>query len=132
MIHFDEPWLTVSWDEYCQAVRLEWKSYVEGEPARQGLEEGLRLFQRKRTHRWLADVRMLGPVRQVDQQWINQDWFPRAIAAGLRVMATVIPKSAIARMSIKQIMSKVNEIDIINNNFDDLEQARHWLRGQVK
>ena len=36
MIHFDEPWLTVSWDEYCQAVRLEWKSYVEGEQARQG------------------------------------------------------------------------------------------------
>ena len=132
MIHFDEPWLTIHWDEPCQAVRMEWKAYVEGDQARQGLEAGLSLFQRKRASRWLADVRLLGPVRQVDQQWINQDWFPRAIAAGLRFMATVVPKSAIARMSVKQIMSKVNEVDIINCNFDDLEQARHWLRSQSK
>lgn len=132
MIHFDEPWLTIYWDELCQAVRLEWKSYVEGEQARQGLEEGLRLFQRKHTSRWLADVRLLGPVRQIDQQWINQDWFPRAIAAGLRSLATVTPRSAIARMSVRQIMSKVNEVDVVNNYFDDLEQARAWLRTQPK
>lgn len=132
MVVFDESWLTVSWDEYCQAVRLEWKSYVEGEQARLGLDTGLQLLQRKRAYRWLADVRRLGPVRQVDQQWINQDWFPRAIAAGLRVLATVSPRSAVARLSVKQIMSKVNDVDLLNGYFDDLEQARNWLRGQSK
>lgn len=132
MIYFDEPWLTVHWDESCQAVWMEWKSYVEGDDARHGLDAGLALFQRKHTSRWLADVRLLGPVRQVDQQWINRDWFPRAIAAGLRFMATVVPKSAIARMSVKQIMSKVNDVDIVNSNFPDLEQARSWLRSQPK
>jgi hypothetical protein len=132
MIYLDEPWLTVSWDEYCQAIRLEWKMYVEGEQAFKGLEAGLALLHRKRTSRWLADVRHLGPVRQVDQQWINNDWFPRAISGGLRYMATVTPRSAIARMSVRQIMSKVNEVDVINSFFDDLEQARNWLRGQGK
>ncbi len=130
MIHWEQPWLTVHWDEYCQAVRLEWKSYVEGEQAYEGLEAGLALLQRKRTNRWVADVRLLGPVRQVDQKWVNEDWFPRAIAGGLRYLAHVSPKSAIARMSVKQIMSKVNEIDIVNHFFDDLEQARTWIRNQ--
>lgn len=132
MIYFDEPWLTVSWDDYCQAVRLEWKSYVEGEQARLGLETGLRLLKSKRTSRWIADVRLLGPVRQVDQQWINQDWFPRAIAAGLRTLATVSPRSSVARLSVKQIMSKVNDVDIMQGTFDDLEQARMWVRTQPK
>lgn len=132
MIHYDEPWLTVHWDESCHAVWLEWKGYVEGEPARQGLDCGLELLRRKRANRWLADVRRLGPVRQVDQQWINQDWFPRVIRAGLRFIATVTPQTAIARMSVRQIMSKVNEIDISTANCDDLEQARLWLRAQPK
>ena len=132
MIHHSEPWLTVHWDDSCDAVWLEWKSYVEGDPARQGLDRGLDLLRRKRTTRWLADVRLLGPVRQVDQKWINQDWFPRAITAGLRCMATVMPKSSVARLSVKQIMSKVNEVDILTASFDDLDQARAWLRAQPK
>jgi hypothetical protein len=71
-------------------------------------------------------------VRQVDQQWVNQDWFPRAIAAGLRFMAYVAPRSSVARLSIKQIMSKVNEVEVLQGYFDDLQQARTWLRNQPK
>lgn len=132
MIRLDEPWLKISWDDSCAAVRMEWKSYVEGEPARQGLDIGLDLLQEKRTSRWLADVRLLGPVRQIDQDWVNHDWFPRAITAGLRFMATVSPKSAIARMSVKRMMNKVNEVDVLHSFFDDLEQARQWLRNPTK
>ena len=132
MIHHDWPWLTIHWDDSCQAVWLQWKSYVEGAPGGEGLNRGIELLRSKRATRWLADVRMLGPVRQVDQQWVNQDWFPRVINAGLRSMATVSPQSAIARMSMRQIMRKVNEIDIITADFDDLEQARVWLRSQPK
>lgn len=132
MIYFDEPWLTIRWDDYSQAVWLEWKSYVEGEQTRIGLDTGLRLFESKRTNRWLADVRLVGPIRQVDQQWVNQDWFPRAIAAGLRFMAYVSPRSSVARLSIKQIMSKVNEVEVLQGYFDDLQQARTWLRNQPR
>lgn len=132
MIHFDEPWLAIYWDESCQAVRLEWKAYVEGEQVHQGLDTGLSLLKTKRASRWIADVRKLGPVRQVDQTWVNQDWFPRAIDAGLRYLATIQPKSAIARMSIKQIMSKVNDAEVFNSFFDDLELARQWIRNPTK
>ncbi len=132
MIHFDEPWLTIYWDDYCNAVRMEWKSYVEGDQARLGLEAGLGLLQKNRCSRWLADVRCLGPVRQIDQDWVNQDWFPRAIAAGLRYMATVTPTSVIASMTVRRIMSRVNEVDMLNSYFDDLEHAREWLRNPIK
>ena len=132
MIYSDEPWLTIHWDESCQAVRLEWKSYVEGEPAKVGLNAGLELFKTKRTNRWIADVRRLGPIRQVDQQWVSEDWHPRAIAAGVRYMATIIPKSSIARLSIKQLHGKLGNAEFIINNFDDLELARDWLRSQPR
>ena len=51
---------------------------------------------------------------------------------GLRFIATVSPKLAVARLSIKQIMSKVNEVEVMQGHFDDLQQARSWLRSQPK
>lgn len=132
MIYYDERWLTIHWDESTQAVWMEWKEYAEGEEFRSALDAGISLVRRKRTSRWLADLRRLGPVRQVDQQWANEDWFPRAIAAGVRFMALVSPTASVSRLSVKQIMSKVRDIELVTNNFADLAQARTWLRTLSK
>ena len=132
MIHLDERWLTIHWDESLQAVWMEWKSYCEGADFRSALDAGLTLIRQKRTSRWLADLRLLGPVRQDDQQWANNDWFPRAVAGGVRFMALVSPRAAVARLSVKQIMSKVDEVNLITAHFDDIEAARAWLRNPTK
>lgn len=132
MIHYNERWLTIHWDESTQAVWMEWKAYVEGEDFRSGLDTGLSLIRQKRAYRWLADLRRLGPIRQVDQQWTSDDWFPRAVAAGVRFMALVSPTAAVSRLSVKQIMSKVKDIELVTSNFDDMEDARAWLRDTAK
>lgn len=132
MIHYNERWLTIHWDEPTQAVWMEWKAYVEGEDFRSGLDTGLSLIRQKRANRWLADLRRLGPIRQVDQQWTSEDWFPRAVASGVRFMALVSPTAAVSRLSVKQIMNKVKDIELVTSNFDDMEDARAWLRGTTK
>lgn len=128
MIHLSEPWLQIRWDEATQSVWMEWRAYAEGSAYRDGLDVGLALLRQKKGSRWLADLRLLGPVRQVDQQWTNQDWFPRALGAGVRFMAMVSPKAAVSRLSVKQIMSKVNETRLMTAYFDDTAEAKAWLR----
>ena len=54
---------------------------------------------------------------------------PRAIAAGIRSMALVSPQAALARMSVKRIMSQVKDVALVTCYFDDLEAARTWLRN---
>ena len=132
MIYLNERWLTVRWDEWSQSVWMEWKAYCEGDEFRSGLDAGLTLLRQRRANRWLADLRQLGPVRQDDQQWSNQDWFPRAIAGGVRWMALVSPRAAVSRLSVKQVMSKVNNVNLVTAYFDDLEVARAWLRNETK
>jgi hypothetical protein len=129
---YNERWLTVRWDEFAQAVWMEWKSYAEGNDFRSGLNAGLALLEKKRASRWLADLRLLGPVAQDDQRWTNNEWFPRAVAGGVRWMAIVQPKAAVARLSVKSIMSKVNDVSLVTSHFDDLEAARRWLRSEGK
>lgn len=132
MIYYDEPWLTVHWEEPLQAVWMQWKRYVEGNDYRAGLDAGVSLIREKNASRWLADLRHLGPVRQEDQQWTNTDWFPRAVAAGVRYMALVAPRAAVSRLSVRQIMSRVNDVNLITAHFDELEPARAWLRNPGK
>ena len=130
--YFDKRWMTVRFDETIQAVWLEWKGYAEGEEYRSGFNFGVDLLEQKKASRWLGDCRLLGPVSQADQQWTNQDWHPRAAAAGMRWVALVSPKAAVARMSLRYIITRVNNADLVFNNFDDMESARQWLRAPTK
>ena len=99
MVHWDSPHLTIHWDPDASCVHLEWKGFVHGEKGRTGLNMGLDFFKTKSTNRWLADTRQLRVVPEEDLKWINEDWFPRAIAAGVRRMALVVPESVLAKRS---------------------------------
>lgn len=123
----DERWITVRWDDSVQAVWLEYKAYAEGEEFRAAHEVALSLVRQKRSSRWLSDSRLLAPITQADQRWMNTDFIPRMIAAGGRWVAIVSPKAAVARLSVKQLASKINGINFVTNNFDDIETARRWL-----
>lgn len=132
MSYFDKRWITVRFDESIQAVCLEWKGYAEGEEYRSGFDAGIELLRQKGASRWLADCRQLGPITQADQLWMNKDWHPRAAAAGMRWVALVSPKAAVARLSVKYIITRTHNADLVFNYFDDLESARSWLRAPTR
>lgn len=130
MVYFDERFLTIHWDEPTQAVWAEWKEVVTGEPFRRGLNAGLELIHEKKARNWLADTKLLGPVPIEDLKWTNEDWMPRALAAGLRRMAFVIPKKVVVQMAVKDVVSKVDESALSTAHFNTLDEARAWLRAQ--
>ncbi len=131
MIYYDERWLTIRWDASVYAVWTEYKGYAEAEEYRAGHEAGLALLRQKGTSRWISDARHLAPIRQVDQEWLNTDWVPRGIASGWRWLAIVSPRAAVARMSVKQVISRIGDISFVTNYFDSMEAARLWLRTET-
>ena len=130
MIYFDRPYLTIRWDQATRSVIMEWKMFVDGDGFRDGLNTGLELLVEKRASRWLADLRKLEVVTADDQKWSNEDWFPRAISAGIKAMAIVVPKSTIAAMSVDAIMKKaeLQNRTLVTHYFDNVFDAREWLR----
>lgn len=128
VIVWETPFLTIHWDEEIQAVQMEWKQFAGGDDFRAALDKGLSLIAVKQAHRWLADLRNLGPVTAADQRWSNEDWFPRAIAGGIRAMALVAPHRAVAQLSVRTIMSKVDDKELETAYFDSVEAARNWLK----
>lgn len=130
MVYLDEPYLTIRWNTQIQSVVMEWKKFVKGDDFRAGLDKGLELVREKRAKRWLADLRQIGVVAQEDQDWSNQDWFPRAVRAGLTHMAIVYPENIVARWSVERIITRVEGTDLVIHYFDNVEKARFWLISQ--
>jgi len=131
MAHYDERHLTVQWNDSLDAVVMEWHEFAEGSPYREGLEAGLELAQRKGASNWLADLREMGTVAEADQEWSNEEWFPRALDSSLSNMAIVQPESVVADMSVENIMQEVGDGALTSKYFDDRAEAKSWLKEQT-
>lgn len=131
MIYYDTTYITIYWDEPTRCVHTEWKAFVAGEQVRTVQNKGLELLIAKRTNRWLGDLREAKVLNKQDQDWISENWLPRAFAAGLRYSAYVVPKSLLAQMSLKAIVSKdKDEKHPERAYFDNLEEAKKWLKSK--
>ncbi|MDZ7741648.1 MAG: STAS/SEC14 domain-containing protein [Bacteroidota bacterium] len=127
MKYFDKDFLEIYWNEDIHCVVMVWKKFIRGEDFREGLNTGLELLIEKNASRWLADLRNLKILSNEDQEWSNNEWFPRATKAGIKKMALVKPRSALAKMGVKNIMTRVNKIQVETAYFDNAGEALKWL-----
>lgn len=118
--------MTVAWDAPSHAVVVQFLGFVEGGTLRKALERVIELMASRLASRLISDLREMKVLSQKDQQWIDEDWLPRAKAAGLRTNAILLPTSALARLSAEAITQRV-ENDIHLGYFSDIDDARQWL-----
>ena len=130
MTYFDTSYLSICWDEVGGFVEMQWKKLAKGDEFRRGLDMGLKLLTEKKSNKWLADLRQLGVVEKEDQIWSNENWFPRAYDAHIKYMAIVVPQSVFAKISMNEIMRKVNNKDLTIYYHEELVEARKWLALQ--
>jgi hypothetical protein len=126
MIFFESRVASVEWRADISAVELRWKTFAKGDEFKEALNKGLELAQMKGAKKWLGDTSQMSAIAPEDQQWSNTDWFPRALAAGLQKMAVVMPKSALAKMSVQSIINKFDTMEL--RNFVDKADAVEWLK----
>jgi hypothetical protein len=124
MIYFEDSYGILSWDETAGLVVLEWKGFVPFERWQIFLNKVLELARQHKSSKLLADSSKLGPFSKLAEQWIFQDWKPRAIAAGLKSIAYIAPKNAITRQALRSLPTNPN----LSAYFETVEEAREWLK----
>lgn len=125
---YDSTFATIYWNTRLSCVQTHWKGFAEGTSLRETMAKGLELLQSKKSALWLADLRKLGVIGQADQEWISQEWFPRAIKVGLRKRVVVLPEKTIGRMAVTRIVEKINNVELETASFKELEEAYQWLQ----
>ncbi|HEX8505788.1 MAG TPA: hypothetical protein VF630_10500 [Hymenobacter sp.] len=113
-----------------RAIEAQWKGFVSSALLR---EATLECVQRAREHRisgWVADDRLLGPVRPVDLEWIAQEVLPQLVAVGLKRFARIEAADPLNQLLIGRAQAIAEQqLPFELQSFTDLQEARAWACG---
>jgi hypothetical protein len=133
-IYFENAHVTLYFNPNLHAVGTWFRPAALGagwngtETIKLALEKGLELIKEKRATRWIADTREM-PVMPPDaQQWCTEDWWPRALSAGFRWLAILLPGSILAKLAIDEaIQASMEHAESETRYFGTVEGAKEWL-----
>jgi hypothetical protein len=125
---FEVPGIvTVGWYSPKEIVHVQWQAAANSADLRAAVDAGLVTLSENRGTRWCADCRDLGPISADDQAWLDGDWFPRALAAGVERMAIVLPHQPLANVTVVDVMDRVPATRMERAYFTTVWQAGEWL-----
>ena len=127
-VYFNTPGVaSVRWDQGAQLVMVEWEGWADSSEFKELLDAEIRALQQHRGSRVLADCRQQKVINPADQDRANKEWLPRALAAGLKRFAVVLPKSGLAEMNIRDALGKVPDTVLQVAYFGTVEEGKAWL-----
>lgn len=129
-LYFHAPGVaSVSWQEDAQLVFVEWDGWANSAEFAALLDAELRALKEHRGSRLLADCRRQKVLNPKDQDLANREWLPRALKAGLKRFAVVVPASVVADMNIRDSLDKASAADLQVGYFATVAEAREWVAG---
>ncbi|MCU0438307.1 MAG: hypothetical protein MUC49_10340 [Raineya sp.] len=109
-----------------ECVYLDWHGFAMSEDFREACNFSLELMVKNKSSRMIADNSKAKVVIAADRDWMNEDWFPRAIVAGFKTSAVVVAQDIFRDISVKKIVNNLDSGVFTAQFFQDYESAYHW------
>ena len=83
---------------------------------------------------WVGDVRHMGAIPEEAQRWLQDEFNPRALAAGLRVVSVVVAESIFGKIAtqryVQQTTTKLAELGVAY--YASLAEAKAGAQQEVQ
>ncbi|MCB2410017.1 hypothetical protein [Hymenobacter lucidus] len=110
-------------------ARIDWNPVpIRSSSLRAVYEHALYLLRDEGFSKILTDHQLMPPVLPRDQEWLTQDWAPRAVHAGYRLCAVVQAYDVLSQLSTQQIVQQITDLPLTIRYFTDSRAAEDWLR----
>jgi len=126
----DTDLYTIEHDEDLDAIIHTWNMFSNGEQFREGANELLDLFDEREISKLIVDTREVKAHDDEDKRWLQEEWIPNMIDAGLEYSANVHRESVIAEMDLEETVDPLEDEPFENYLTDDMADAREWLAEQ--
>lgn len=100
---------------------------TSGEPFRSMVNTGVQLLRDHKATKWLSDDRNNMALPEADTEWGKLNWFPKALEAGWKYWALIVPADIMARMNMKEFTDSFTQQGIRIMVFSDPEKGLEWL-----
>lgn len=132
---YEEKYGSLEYDPSVPAIVATFNGFMSSEQFRDFLTKGLNhLIEKKKNHSkilWLADTTKHVVQPDQDTAWVANEWNPRALKAGIRHVAFVLPENVFGNMSVKKYASNSEKKgdDMIVQMFGTLDSAKNWFKN---
>jgi len=117
----------IYFDEAMNAVVMEWDGYATSKQFKEGTELMLNTLIKHHCSKVLADIKDMKIIAMEDQQWLNEDFLPRATKFGFEAIAIIKPDFYFNKVAVETISYKADKDKLTINFFDNTEEAKEWL-----
>ncbi len=112
-----------------KSAMIQWTGMPSSDEFRIGCNTALDVMQKNGVSKVLVDNSSATLFTVKDQQWLNNEWLPRAEKAGYRYSATVLGDSdAFVKFAVNNIASKRDNTKFESKFFKTVDEAKEWLR----
>ena len=134
-----EPYGSLLLASEVPCVIIAWHGFANSEQFRFLMNRGLELYQAETAHTqplgWLADTHDVQAVKPIDQEWMRNDWNPRAFAAGIRHVSFVVPETVFGQISVQNYtqntaVAEAYELEL--SQHETLRKAKNWLKKAIR
>ena len=126
-VYVDKPYVGIRWVSDGGWVLVEWKDWADSQEYRAAHETILMAIRENHASKNLIDATHAKVVSESDQKWLIENWIPRAVAAGRRSTAVVMPKSALGRTISENIDKRTSASRTTVEYFETAADAAAWL-----
>ena len=117
----------IYFDKDLDCVVMEWDGYATSKQFKQGTELMLNTLIQNDCSKVLADIKDMKIIAMEDQQWLNEEFLPRATTFGFKAIAIVKPDYYFNQVAVETISYKADKDKLTINFFDKIEEAKTWL-----
>ena len=119
----------IYFDNSINAVVMEWDGYATSDQFKEGTELMLNTLIKNNTFKVLADIKDMTLIGMEDQQWLDTNFLPRAIQFGFKAIAIIKPDYYFNKVAVESISYKVDKTKLTISFFDNINEAKEWLRN---
>ena len=128
MLHYDQKWCKIYFYEDIPCVHLDWNGFARPNEFQEACDASLELLKEKKVSKMIADNSKAKIVSVENQEWLTQDWFARAFDEGYRTSAVVVSTNIFNEVAVKNIVNQMDKGKFTVQYFDNLNDAKVWLK----
>ncbi len=123
----DNEFATLLYHPEKRIVHHSYHQQTAGAEFRKLLSAGIEVMQANQATKWLSDNRNSMVLAPEDSQWAMNDWFPRAVQAGWKYWAIVVPESAMTKFNLMEFIDSYVDKGLKVMLFTTPEAALEWF-----
>lgn len=126
----DNEYVTLWCDPETSLIRYQYHQFTTGEPFRELHNATADAIAKYKCSKVISDDTRLGIAHPKDVAWTTETLFPRAIKAGWKYWAIVLPTKITGKRSMNRIASACADKGLCVETFTSMQDALRWIESK--